>query len=400
VFENPLHEEFGSWALGFAPYGGADVGEVAAIASAVGDGDDDAFYDAWRAAADRLASEAKDAEAAGRATSAREYYLHAACFYAVAYHPIYGVPVDPRLVDSFHAQMAAFDAAMRLSDPPVEAVSIPYEHTTMPAYLVRARGHERETRPLLIGTNGYDATVSEMYFGFGLAASQRGYHCLFFDGPGQGRLLVDEGMPLRADWERVVTPVVDVALGLEGVDPDRIALTGWSLGGYLAPRAASGEHRLGACIADPGFDGIWNGIVGMATMAGLPREAVEALPDADDATLRALRSGIEAEPHARWGVLKRGFWVNGADNLADWLKSVRPFTLEGRYGDIRCPTLLTMAEDDVLSQGAPAMLEKLSCPKALLKFTSAEGAGDHCEMQNRSLLNRRVFDWLDGVFGM
>jgi hypothetical protein len=32
------------------------------------------------------------------------------------------------------------------------------------------------------------------------------------------------------------------------------------------------------------------------------------------------------------------------------------------------------------------------CPKALLRFTAAEGAGDHCEMGNRSLLDQRVFD--------
>jgi hypothetical protein len=46
------------------------------------------------------------AESRGRRASAREYYLHASCCYAVAYHPIYGKPVDPRLVDSFHRQMA------------------------------------------------------------------------------------------------------------------------------------------------------------------------------------------------------------------------------------------------------------------------------------------------------
>jgi len=40
------------------------------------------------------------------------------------------------------------------------------------------------------------------------------------------------------------------------VDPTRIAVSGWSLGGYLALRAASGEHRLAACIADPGLFGI------------------------------------------------------------------------------------------------------------------------------------------------
>ena len=400
MFENPLHEEFASWALGFAPYGGADVGEVAAIAAAVGDGDDDAFYDAWRAAADRLASEADDAEAGGHLASAREDYLHAACFYAVAYHPIYGVPVDPRLVDSFHRQITVFDAAMRLADPPVDPVSIPYEQTTMPAYFVRAHGYERETRPLLIGTNGYDATVTEMYFAFAAAAADRGYHCLFFDGPGQGQLLIDDGMPMRADWEHVVAPAVDFALGLDGVDHDRVALTGWSLGGYLAPRAASAEHRLSACIADPGFDGIWSGILSMAKLGGLPQDAIDALPDADDATLRVLMQGIEAEPHAKWGVLKRGFWVNGANNLGDWLKAVEPFALGERAADIRCPTLLTTAENDVLGKGAPALLDKLTCPKTLLEFTAAEGAGEHCEMQNRSLLNRRVFDWLDGVFGV
>ena len=37
----------------------------------------------------------------------------------------------------------------------------------------------------------------------------------------------------------------------------------------------------------------------------------------------------------------------------------------------------------------------MMCPKKLVRFTAAEGAGDHCEMMNRSLVNRTVFDWLD-----
>ena len=65
LFKDDLHDEFGTWPLGYIPYGGADFGEVRAVAAAVGDGDDEAFCDAWCAAADRLAAEAAENEAAG-----------------------------------------------------------------------------------------------------------------------------------------------------------------------------------------------------------------------------------------------------------------------------------------------------------------------------------------------
>lgn len=74
--------------------------------------------------------------------------------------------------------------------------------------------------------------------------------------------------------------------------------------------------------------------------------------------------------------------------------------MDGRAEKIQCPTLLTMAENDSLGASAPLFMEALHCPKELLRFSAAEGAGDHCEMQNRSLLNRRVLDWLDEQFSM
>jgi hypothetical protein len=47
LFKNDFLDGFGTWALGYIPYGGADFGEVQAVAQAVGDGDDGVFYDAW-----------------------------------------------------------------------------------------------------------------------------------------------------------------------------------------------------------------------------------------------------------------------------------------------------------------------------------------------------------------
>ena len=62
---------------------------------------------------------------------------------------------------------------------------------------------------------------------------------------------------------------------------------------------------------------------------------------------------------------------------------------------IACPTAVTAAEADPLARSADQVYEGLRCPKTLLRFTTAEGAGDHCEMRNRTLLDQRVFDWLD-----
>jgi hypothetical protein len=72
LFRNSLHEDFGTWPLAYIPYGGADFGEIAAVALAVGDGDDLAFYKAWTTFADCLNEEAEVALSRGHHTSARE----------------------------------------------------------------------------------------------------------------------------------------------------------------------------------------------------------------------------------------------------------------------------------------------------------------------------------------
>lgn len=399
LFKDELHDEFGSWPLAYIPYGGADFGEVQAVGRAVGDGDDGAFHAAWVAAAERIAAEAEATLAAGRPGSARELFLRASAFYAASYHPLYGTPVDPRLAAAFRKQTAMLDKGFALANPPVLPLRIPFAGTTLPAYLIPAAGHARDVRPLLICTNGYDATITDMYFATAVAATRRGYHALLFDGPGQGEMLIEHGMPLRPDWEVVINAVVDFALAQPIVDAKRVALTGGSLGGYLAPRGASGEPRLAACIADPGSWGIAAGFRGLATKLGLPPEVAANLGAIAPDMLDRIWQMTNQDRQMRWKILQRGFWANGAADFRDFLRRIETFTMDGRAELIRCPTLLTMAENDPLAAGAPAFFEALRCPKQFLRFTAAEGAGGHCEMGNRSLLNRRVFDWLDGVFG-
>jgi pimeloyl-ACP methyl ester carboxylesterase len=105
------------------------------------------------------------------------------------------------------------------------------------------------------------------------------------------------------------------------------------------------------------------------------------------------RSSARSKPRARassTGTSSRG---------AEYLRATVPFDLEGRLTDIGCPTALTAAEDDPLARSAEQVYDALPGTKVLLRFATTEGAGDHCEMRNRSLLGQRVFDWLDEVLG-
>ncbi len=399
LFHDDFLDEFGTWPLGYIPYGGADFGEVAAVATAVGEGDASAFYAAWVAAGDRFAAGAQAAEKRGAKASARELHLRASVFYSVAYRPLFGAPVDPRLIAAFRKQIDALDRGFALFEPPVLPQAIPFDGAAMPAYFLPAPGLAAERRPTIIFTNGYDATVTDMLFASALAAGRRGYHAILFDGPGQGAMLYEQNVLLRPDWEAVVAPVVDFALSLPQVDPQKIALSGWSLGGYLAPRAASGEHRLAACIADPGQWAIADSFRAIARMMGVPEAAAADLGSVPEPLLKAFSAMIAANRGLNWKIIQRGFWANGASDLRAYLRTIELFTLEGRAEAIRCPTLLTAAEHDPLAGGAQRLYDALKCPKTLVKFTAAEGAGDHCEMMNRSLVNRTALDWLDRTLG-
>ena len=74
---------------------------------------------------------------------------------------------------------------------------------------------------------------------------------------------------------------------------------------------------------------------------------------------------------------------------------VAAYSMEGHYGQVTCPTLLTMAENDPLSAWPTDFAQRLGQRGHLVRFTVAEGAGDHCELLNRPLANARMLDWLD-----
>lgn len=402
-FSDSLHDEFASWILGFAPYGGGTVGEVAQLATQVTDGDDDSFFDAFSTYGRRLIDEADSARAAGHTATAYECYLRGAAFLGVAYHPLFGSPVDPRLLDAFRTQMDAFAKAMALRTPPGEQVHVPYGHTSLPAWFIRTPLAPEERRPTVLVGGGWDSTLVENLLGIGLAALERGYHVLLHDGPGQGRLLFEEGLPLRHDWEAVVTPVVDAALGLDLVDRDRLVYWPWSLGGWMAPRVAIHERRLAAVVCDPGQTDMGAKIVDGMRMMGMTDEQVAALPDMDPDFEKGALEFINGVRNLHWSLIRRGTWANGAggpDDLAGFVAEMLKWNLtDEELATITTPMLVMSADDDRASGDAQHLFDVLTCPKRRVHFTAETGTNMHCEMLNRPYANRVALDWLDETLG-
>src|SRR5919107_771072 len=387
-FDDPLFEDFAVRALSLD---GCPLGEVSATTSRIEEGDRDGWYEQWTATADRVAALGDESARAGHTVSARDAYLRASSYYRTAYLPLYGSPVDARLVEAFDKETTVFRKAAALGNPRGGPVEIPNEKPPLPGSFCRV-DDSRRPRPTLVCTNGYDSTINEMYVTFATALP-RGYNLLVFDGPGQGQPLIEQGIVFRPDWENVVTPVVEFALTRPEVDPEKVVLLGWSFGGYLAPRAASGEHRLAACIADPGFWDLFE--ANKAGLSSLPKETFNKLPDVDPSVLEPFMEKIRSDPKLRWSIIQRNFWVHGVDSLLEFLKVSKDYSLKEAAAQIHCPTLLGWSESDPLSWNAERIYDSLTCPGELVRFMNAEGAGDHCEVRARQLFDQRAFDWLD-----
>ena len=98
-----------------------------------------------------------------------------------------------------------------------------------------------------------------------------------------------------------------------------------------------------------------------------------------------------------WSLGQRGPMVHGTDSVADYVRSLPPYTLAGRVDSIECPVLLTAAEGDPLSGTAKSLYDELRGEKRFAQFTDAEAAGGHCESQLRNRFQQVSFDWLDEV---
>ena len=391
VFKDPQYSFQCLRTMGYTSTDGADIGECLSTASRIKEGNNESWYKEWSKTSKRLEETANRFLAEGHNKSAREAYFRASNYYRTAEFFLHTNPEDPRILETWGKSRECFLKAAKLSERPVKFVRIPFEKTALPGYLCLVDNSGKK-RPLLIIHSGLDGTAEELYFEIGFLAVKRGYNCLLFEGPGQGEVIRKQKIPFRPNWESVVTPVVDFALKLPEVNPERIGLIGFSFGGYLAPRAAAFEHRIKLCIANGGVYDFYENTIKKfpPNMEDILRNK-EASLEFDKEIMGSMKTNVDTG----WFFANSMFTFR-AKTPSKFLLMLKPYNMKDCAEKINCNMLVIDSEGDKDLPGqAKQLFNALKCPKKYMLFTKEEGAGEHCQMGAIMISNERILNWLD-----
>jgi dienelactone hydrolase len=334
------------------------------------------FMARWVAMADQLIELADEDAALGRGFSASDKLERAALYLLVAERmQSHG---SPGREATYARARTTFDRSTTLGHIIRERVEIPLggaSHATMPALYTRAPGTGRH--PVVVYCNGLDSCKELLYWSrLPEALAKRGVSTLCVDQPGTGEALRLQGLPVDPHSESWASKAIDWLERQPDADAARIGMTGISLGGHFAPRAAAYEPRFAA-------GAVWGANHNWAEVQ----------------QRRLQREGENPVPHY-WAHVH---WAFGAKDMADFLGKAAAMDLNGHLDRIRVPFLVTHGASDrqiPLAYAHQTYEQLVNSPKRDLKiFTSREGGVEHVGADNMSFAREYIADWFAEQLG-
>ncbi len=353
---------------------GGAIGEIDAANEKVREiarqGDDagtEQFFTAWMDLARRVTELADEAAKAGHLLSAAEKYGRATA-YLVTAERMQSRHYEPRK-QAYRTMLKTMERMIVSGGLNCERVEIPYGDASFPGLFVK--GHGAGPRPCMIFCNGLDSVKEMIYLSMRDEFAKRGISCLMIDQPGVGEALRLNGLHAVAESERWASAALDLLQARKDVDPERIGMMGWSLGGYYAPRAVAFEKRFKVCVA-------WG-----------------ANHDWGEVQRRRLaREGDRPVPHYWDHVM----WVWGKESLEAFMQYAPKISLAGVLERITVPFLITHGANDrqiPLEFARQSYDEAVNSPRRELKiFTEHEGGVEHVSADNMEPARSYIVDWV------
>lgn len=335
--------------------GGVPVSDFMEVAYSIDRWDD--WCQAW---CERAAMHEKIGRAClleGQNASAADHLLTA----AVEYHfAKFYFTHDVQQMKAAHMKAVECNTlALPFYSPPGERVAIPFEGKYLYGNLRKPLGATGK-HPVVLIISGMDSTKEEHHFYENLFL-ERGMATLAFDGPGQGEAEYD--WPVRHTFEEPVGAVIDWVEKRIDLDGDRVGISGASMGGYYAPRAAAFEKRVKAAIANSG---------------------AHSVIDNFDQRPQTLKDAYKLRTHSK--------------TVEEAREKTRPFDMTGIAEKITVPMFIIAGKDDHITRWQDA--EKVSKEvKGPVVFIALEG-GIHVGHNRGHLWRTQCADWMAVQLGV
>jgi hypothetical protein len=383
--------------LAQVPYGGGDINQFLGAAKHIEPGNFTSWYNALFAVAEEAKKQAMDPDSAYDPINVRDTWFATANLYRQADFYNHDVWDDPRINSLWDEQRAAFDKGLAALPIPGQRVQIPTENFTIEA-IWYAASEETTKRPTMVVGNGYDASQEDSYHTIVVPALARGWNVITYEGPGQPTVRRNDNIGFIPDWERVVTPVVDWLFCRKAalIEEERLVLFGYSMGGYLAARAAAFEPRFTALVVD---GGVWD--IYEAYASQLTPEMRAMLDAGEKEAFDQIALELLHDPNTpttiRWG-MGQGLWSFKIESPFDWLQRCKEFSMKSFVDRIKVPVLVIEAEIETFFRGqAETVKDALGDKASLYVFRGL--AGYHCQLGALQELNRVMFAWLHKTLG-
>lgn len=267
---------------------------------------------------------------------------------------------------------------------------IPYQSGMLPVVDIPAKSEERG---VILAHTGYDGLIEEMYLTIP-ALAEAGYRIILFDGPGQGAALRRYGLHMIPEWEQPVAAVLDY------YNIKECTLIGFSLGGYLAARAAAFEHRIKRLVI---WGVIYEFVVVVKSLVG--EAGYEFLMGLSDTNARddynKLSYQRAKEDSCSHIIMQRGLYVSGVKDPFDSFNWMRKLSIKGIAHLIEQDTLIMHGIKDhaIPLDHFNRVIAELSNAHSITAriFTEFEHGAEHCQIGNPALAVDEIERWMNGL---
>ncbi len=262
---------------------------------------------------------------------------------------------------------------------------IPYRNGYLPVYYIKPEN----PRSIVVLHGGYDSFVQE-FLDFLLYFAEQGYETYFFEGPGQGEVLMRCGIQMTPEWEHCTSAVLD-HFGLEDV-----TLIGISLGGYLAPRAAAYDRRIQRVVM---YDLIYDFYGSITHKMGEKKARFFDYMTAHPRNIlwKWLEKKLNENIFLHW-LLGQGYAIyENVHTPCEYFNCIKQYNTREISGMITQDVLVLAGTGDLYTIYYEDQLKALTNARSVTGrlFTEAECADHHCQIGNLKLALETIEGWIE-----